>query len=146
MTAMFALGITSTPYKILLLIHVLGAITSFGLAMAYYTLAKTNPEGLKRTHNRIVLPALIITWFTGNGVVGLSEKYYTNEQTWVILSQIFWLAAAAVALVPLRSAIAKLVADNSESNRKRIAMMIGMFHLCLSALVILMVFKFGGPT
>ena len=145
MSAMFALGINSAPYKIVVLAHIISSIGAFGSTLAYHSLAKLSPEKLKKVHNYTVLPALVLTWILGNAAVGLSEKFYVNEQGWVVASQILFLVAIGVAGIPLRGAIMKLVTQNTEANQKKVSMFTGILHLILTGLIVMMVFKFGAP-
>lgn len=130
----------STGYKFFLLLHILAAIVAFGPLFAFGALSRTGRLAeLAKLHLYVTLPAMILTWVFGMGLVGMSDKLIKMSQTWIVLAVIFWLIALVVGAVLVRPA---LVNDSADA-RKKLSMGIGITHLCLVVLLYLMVFKPG---
>jgi uncharacterized membrane protein len=136
----------STGYKIVGVLHILAAIIAFGPLFLYPALQRAGAGArIARLHLRMTLPALVVTWALGMGLVGLSkpdgadESIFKMSQTWVILALIAWVILMLVSWFLIRPALS----DDSPAARSRMASGIGISHLLLVVLLYLMVFKPG---
>ena len=132
----------STGYKILGFLHILSAVVAFGPLFIYPSMqrAGAGPE-VARLHLRMSLPALVLTWVLGMGLVGMSKDAFEMSQTWIVLSLACWVALVAVSWFLIRPSLG----DGSESARSKLAAGIGATHLIVVVVIYLMVFKPGGP-
>ena len=85
------------------------------------------------------LPALVLTWVFGMGLVGMSEDNFEMSQTWIVLSLLGWVAAVAVSWFLIRPSLG----DDSESARSKLAAGVGASHLIAVVVLYLMIFKPG---
>ena len=130
----------STGYKFMLVLHILAAIVAFGPMFAIGALARTGRTAeLAKMHLYVTLPAVVLTWVFGMGLVGMSDKLFKMSQTWIVLAIIVWLIALVVNAVLVRPALT----DNSADARKKLSAGVGVTHLCLIVLLYLMTFKPG---
>lgn len=138
--------INKDGYKILFLLHILSAIVAFGPLFAVSALQRSGRTAeLARLYLYVCLPALVLTWVFGMGLVGMSKPAGSDEavikmsQTWIVLAVIVWLIAVVIGAVLIRPALT----DRSAQARSRLSAGIGVTHLCLIVLLYLMVFKPG---
>jgi hypothetical protein len=149
--------LNSTPYKVFLLLHVLGAIVAFGAAFVnpfVYRLAARDGVGpvvaraQATSGMRLSLPAIVFTGFIGFGLAGLSELPGTDvlqwemSQPWLLTAAIIWVVQAlvyALLVVPAQ----RRVAGGDLSADKRVAAYGGIIHLSLLVMLWLMTFKPG---
>ena len=87
------------------------------------------------------LPALVLVWVFGMGLVGMSKDNFEMSQTWIVLSLVGWVILMAVSWFLIRPAIT----DTSEAATKRFSAGIGVTHLLMIVILFLMVFKPGAP-
>jgi uncharacterized membrane protein len=138
----------SNGYRVLGLLHILAAVAAFGPLFIYPSMQRAGAGAeVARLHMRLSLPALVLTWVFGMGLVGLSkpdgsdETVFEMSQTWIVLSLLCWVAAVAVSWFLIRPSLG----DESESARSKLAAGIGVTHLIAVVVLYLMIFKPGGP-
>ncbi len=135
------MGITGTGYRLLLVLHLLAVVAAFGPMLLYPRLRREAPQVIRPLHDRLVLPALVLIWVLGMGLVGLSDDAWELTDTWIALSLVLWLVALAVAFFVQRPALA--AADRDRAAQSRLAASTGVVHLILVVVIYLMVFKPG---
>jgi len=130
----------STGYQILGILHVLAAIIAFGPLFIYPSLQRAGAGAtIAKLHLRLVLPALVLVWVLGMGLVGASDSVWEMSQTWIVLSIIGWVVLMVVSWFLIRPSLG----DTSESARSKLASGIGITHLLLIVMLNLMIFKPG---
>jgi hypothetical protein len=130
----------STGYQILGVLHVLAAIIAFGPLFIYPSLQRAGAGAtIARLHLRLVLPALVLVWVLGMGLVGASDSVWEMSQTWIVVSLIGWVVLMVVSWFLIRPSLG----DTSESARSKLASGIGITHLLLIVMLYLMIFKPG---
>jgi hypothetical protein len=135
-----ALTVTSTGYRIVVMLHIVAAIVAFGPLFVYPSLGRAGAGAtIAKLHLRLVLPALAITGVLGIALVGMSDKVFEMSQTWVVLALIAWVILLVVSWFMVRPALT----DPTPAARSRLASGIGVSHLLLIVLLYLMVFKPG---
>lgn len=166
------MGIGTTGYKIVFLLHILSAIIGFGAVLlngVYGAEAKKRrgAEGLAifQANERVsgigqVFILLVPLW--GIGLVFMSDGAWGFSQTWVWLAIVIYAIALTVALAVIRPAanrheslMKELIGGPApaggpppqvaqlEANGKRMAMAGGLTHLALVAVLVLMIWKPG---
>lgn len=137
---MLAIFPISNGYKILGLFHILAVVIAFGPLFLYPTLHRAGQsQTIARLHLMMALPALVLVWVFGMGLVGMSDDAVEMTETWIVLSLIGWVLAMVVSWFLIRPALT----DRSATARSRLSAGIGITHLLLLVIVILMVFKPG---
>lgn len=135
-----ALSLTTTGFRIVGLIHILAAVVAFGPLFLYPALHRAGAsKAIAALHMRMTLPALVIVWVAGMGLVGMSEKVFKMSQTWIALALVSWLILMAVSWFMIRPALT----DSSDAARGRLAAGTGISHLLLIVTLYLMIFKPG---
>ncbi len=127
-----------TLYAVFLFLHIVAAIIAAGSLFVLPALARADAGAALRQYTRLVLPALALGGIAGYGLVGLSDGGWTYVQTWVLVSQVLWVAVLAVGIAVVRPALAA-----GAGGRSRLSAGIGASHLLLLVIVALMVFKPG---
>jgi uncharacterized membrane protein len=160
-----AVLIDTFTYKALLAVHVLATIAAFGPLLVVTILGRvaTKRPGeagaelvsvAVNVNKRTSMPALVVAVVAGIGLVVKSEKIYTFEQGWISAAFTIVILIALLSWFVLQPALQRLqlVAASKESSqdelrsaRARVAMSTGVIHLGMLALVVLMVWKPGGP-
>lgn len=137
---MLAIYDFSTGYRIMGVLHVLAVVTAFGPLLVYPTLLRAGDSaGVAKLHMRIALPALVLVWVLGMGMVGMSDKAVEMSDTWIVLSLLGWVIAMVVSWFLIRPAIT----DDGADARQKLSMGTGITHLLMVVIVVLMVFKPG---
>ena len=137
---MLAIYNVSNGYRFLGLLHVLSAVVAFGPLFIYPSMQRAGAGSeVARLHLRMSLPALVVTWVLGMGLVGMSKDQFEMSQTWIVLSLLGWVAAVAVSWFLIRPSLG----DNSDSAKSKLAAGIGITHLIVVVVVYLLVFKRG---
>lgn len=127
-------------YRVLYLVHLLSAITTFGPLFLYPQLQKSGQtQVVAKMHMRLVFPSLVILWVAGMGMAGVG-KISLAGTPFVTASILLWLIALVVSWFMIRPALN----DPSEKTRKIMAAGIGITHLILVVGLYLMIFKPGG--
>ena len=139
---MLAIWNFSNGYRILGLLHILSAVAAFGPLFIYPAMQRAGAGAeLARLHLRVSLPALVLTWAFGMGLVGTSEDNFEMSQSWIVLSLLCWVAAVVISWFLIRPALS----DASASASSKLAAGIGATHLIAVVVLYLMVFKPGAP-
>ena len=137
---MLAIFPISTGYKVLGLLHILAVIVAFGPLFLYPTLQRAGQtQTVARMHLLMSLPALVLVWVFGMGLVGMSDDAIEMSETWVVLSLIGWAILMVVSWFLIRPALT----DTSPAARARLSAGIGITHLLLAVIIILMIWKPG---
>jgi hypothetical protein len=130
----------STGYRLVGVLHVLSAVAAFGPLFIYPSMQRAGAGAeVAKLHVRLSLPALVLSWVFGMGLVGMSKDNFEMSQTWIVLSLLCWVAAVAVSWFLIRPSLD----DSSESARSKLAAGIGVTHLIAVVVIYLMVFKPG---
>ncbi|MBM3683045.1 MAG: hypothetical protein FJW83_00685 [Actinobacteria bacterium] len=128
----------STAYKIQLILHVLMAVVAFGPLFVLPRLHRADADAAAKFHLRVSLPALVLTWVFGMGLMGLSDKAWGFGQLWIDLSTLLWVVLVAVAAAVIAPGLRK-----GAEGRARVAAGMGVSHLLVVVVLALMVFKPG---
>ena len=137
---MLAIYDISNGYQVLGVLHILAAVVAFGPLFIYPSMQRAGAGAeVARLHLRLSLPALVLSWVFGMGLVGMSDDAIEMSQTWIVLSLLCWVAAVAISWFLIRPSLG----DNSESARSKLAAGIGASHLVAVVVIYLMVFKPG---
>jgi uncharacterized membrane protein len=143
--------IGSTPYKVMLLLHVLLVVVGFAPAWLSPVLVRLTANGdraageaLEVSILRYSLGGLAAAGILGFGLAGMSDKVFKMSQTWLSLAIVLWLAQLVMIFFFTRPAIKAFTAGDA-SARGRIGMATGITHLLLLVMLYLMIFKPGGP-
>ena len=137
---MLAIFPFSTGYEILGLLHILAVIVAFGPLFLYPTLQRAGQTPtIARMHLMMSLPALVLVWVFGMGLVGMSEDAIEMSETWVVLSLIGWVILMVVSWFLIRPGLT----DTSSAARGRLSAGIGVTHLLLAVIIVLMIWKPG---
>jgi len=130
----------STGYQIVGFLHILAAIVAFGPLFIYPSMQRAGAGAeVARLHMRMTLPALVLTWVLGVGLVGMSDDVIEMSETWVVLALVAWVALVAVSWFLIRPSLG----DSSETARAKLSAGIGATHLLATVALYLMVFKPG---
>jgi uncharacterized membrane protein len=143
--------IGSTPYKVMLLLHVLLVVVGFAPAWLSPVLVRLTANGdraageaLEVSILRYSLGGLAAAGILGFGLAGMSDKVFKMTQTWLSIAIVLWLAQLVMIFFFARPAIKAFTAGDA-SARGRIGMATGITHLLLLVMLYLMIFKPGGP-
>ena len=130
----------STGYQVMGALHIVAVLVAFGPLFMYPTLQRSGAsQPVARLHVRLTLPALVLVWVIGMGMVGMSDDQIEMTQTWIVLSLLGWVALMLVSWFLIRPALT----DTGEGARSRMAAGIGVTHLLVIAIIFLMIFKPG---
>ncbi len=162
------MGVTSTLYRIVELLHILAAIVGFGGLIAHGAYNANAFKGkasdaisvLRSTAgvSNIAMNAIYALFALGIALVALSDGFHGFGDPWVSASFVVWFAVVGISHGMVRPAIAALTesaeaaapdsllsADNSAmAAAKKLAMGEGLVQLLLAVALVLMVFQFGG--
>ena len=135
---MFAVEEISTGYQVLGLVHIVAAVVAFGPLLVYPTLRRAGATAeMAKLHLYVSLPALVLVWALGMGMVGTSKSTIEMSDTWIVLALASWVVLMVVSWFLIRPAIT----DPGDQTTKRLAMGTGITHLLLVFTLWLMVFK-----
>ena len=146
-------GIGSTPYRIMLLLHVLAVIVAFGAPFVQPSLYRLSArEGAggsvagaqAAATTRVMLPALLVAGVLGFGLAGMSDDVYELSQGWLVAAVVLWLGQAALYVFGIVPAL-RQVGAGEEVPVKRVSILTGVLHLSLVVMLWLMIWKPGGP-
>jgi len=138
--AVLAILPISTGYELLGLLHILSVIAAFGPLFTYPSMLRAGAGAeVAKWHLRLSLPALVLVWVFGMGLVGLSDDAFEMSDGWIVASLILWVGLVAVSWFLIRPSLA----DTSERARSMLGAGLGITHLGLVVLLWLMVFKPG---
>jgi hypothetical protein len=128
----------STGYKILLLIHILAVIVAFGGNFVQPMLARAGnvaEETFAKVALYIQLPAIVVLFVAGMGLVGMSDSRWEFSQTWVSIAFLVAIAAGVVQYLVSRAW--------KQGKAKSVPMLTGILHLLLVIAVYLMIWHPG---
>jgi hypothetical protein len=132
--------IDSTPYRIVMMVHIIAAVAAFGPLFLYPALRKAGATTtMAATHMRLTFPALVVLWVLGMGLSGMSDDAYKMSQLWLTLSILNWVVLVVVSWFLIRPAMT----DASEAATKKLAAGTGITHLGLVVGLVLMIWKPG---
>lgn len=132
----------STGYKIVGLLHILSALVAFGPLFIYPSMQRAGAGAeLAKMHLRVSVPALVLTWVLGIGLVGMSKDVFEMSQTWIVLSILLWVVLGSVSWFLIRPSLG----DSGESAKAKLSAGVGATHLLVVVIIYLMVFKPGAP-
>lgn len=130
----------STGYQVLGVLHVLAVVVAFGPLFLYPRLQRAGATTVVAAlHLRLVMPALLMVWVLGMGLVGMSQDFIEMSQTWIVLSLTCWVVLAVVSAFLIRPALN----DTGPAARARLSAGIGITHLLMIVVLALMTFKPG---
>jgi uncharacterized membrane protein len=130
----------SNGYQIVGTLHILAVIVAFGPLFLYPALQRAGAsQTVARLHVRLALPALVLVWVLGMGLVGMSDEAWSMTQTWIVLSLVGWVVLMVVSWFLIRPALT----DRSPQAAGKMASGIGITHLLMVVILFLMVFKPG---
>jgi len=128
----------STGYKFFLLIHVIAVVVAFGGNFIQPMLSRAGnvaDETFAKASLYIQLPAIVVVFVAGMGLIGMSDESWTFSQTWVSIA--FLVTIVAVVLQYLVGRAFK------SGNVKQVPMLTGGLHLMLVVALYLMIWKPG---
>jgi uncharacterized membrane protein len=130
----------SNGYELLGLLHILSVIAAFGPLFVYPSLVRAGAGAeVARWHLRLSLPALVLAWVFGMGLVGASDDLIEMSDGWIIASLLVWVILVVVSWFLIRPSLS----DSSERARSLLSAGIGITHVGLIVMLWLMVFKPG---
>ncbi len=130
----------STGSEVLGFLHILAVIAAFGPLFVYPSMQRAGASAeLAKLHVRLTLPALVLVWVFGMGLVGTSKDNFAMSDTWIVLSLAAWVALVAVSWLLIRPALS----DTGDAARSKLAAGVGATHLLATVVLYLMVFKPG---
>ncbi len=132
------MGIESTGYRILLLVHLLAVVVAFGGNFVQPMLRRAgnaSDEAYGKAVMYVQLPAVIVLWVAGMGLVGMSDELYQLTQVWIVVGLVAFLVAALVTFLVGRA--------YRNGAGDRVAPLVGILHLSLVVGVVAMVWKPG---
>jgi uncharacterized membrane protein len=138
--AVLAIYPISNGYELLGLLHILSVIAAFGPLFIYPSLVRAGAGAeVAKWHLRLSLPALVLAWVFGMGLVGLSDDLFEMSDGWIVASLLVWVVLVLVSWFLIRPSLS----DSSERARSMLSAGIGITHVGLVVMLWLMVFKPG---
>lgn len=150
---MLLAAVGDTPYRIVLLLHILTAMAAFAPAFTH-PLITNQSKGLgnqghgtvmgylSANGRKVYAPALILTGFLGFALQGISDGAWSFSQTWMIGAIVVWIAMNGVLHGMLLPAERKL-ADGDSSGDAGVQRGGMIISLLLLIMLWLMIFKPG---
>ena len=150
---MLIAAVGDTPYRIMLILHVLTAMAAFAPAFVHPFLTnqskglgddghRTMMGHLLANGRRIYAPALIVTGVLGFGLQGMSSGAWEFSQGWIIGAIVVWIAMNGVLHGLIMPNEAKM-ADGDAQAQKLVDMGGMIITTLLIVMLYLMVFKPG---
>ena len=137
---MLAIYDISNGYQLFGLLHIVSVVAAFGPLFVYPSLVRAGAGAeVARWHLRLSLPALVLAWVFGMGMVGMSDKPIEMSDSWIVASLVIWVGLVVVSWFLIRPSLV----DTSERARSMLGAGIGITHLALVVLLWLMIFKPG---
>jgi uncharacterized membrane protein len=138
--AVLAILPISDGYQLLGLLHILSVIAAFGPLFIYPSMLRAGAAtDVARWHLRLSLPALVLVWVFGMGMVGTSDDLIKMSDGWIVASLLLWVTLVLVSWFLVRPSLT----DTGERARSMLSAALGITHLGLVVLLWLMVFKPG---
>ena len=145
--------IDDTPYRIVLLLHILTAMASIAPVFAHPFLSKQS-ETLDNENQKLLLgfmasnsariyaPALVVTGLLGFALVGMSDSFFALSQGWLVAAFVVWIALNGVlhgALIPAE----RRWASGDSTAQSRVDALGGLMTMLMLIMLYLMIFKPG---
>ena len=132
------MGIGSTGYNILNVLHILCAVVAFGPLFLYPSLQRAGATAqIAKLHLYMVIPAMVLLWVFGMGLVGMSDEAIQMSDVWISGGLGAWLVALGVSVFLVRPALTEV----GDSDKSKLAAGTGVIHLMLVIGLYFMVFK-----
>lgn len=128
----------STGYSVLLLIHILAVVVAFGPNFVQPLLARSanvSNDAFAKTALYVQLPALVVVFVAGMGMVGMSDNSWQFSQSWVSIAFLLAIAAGVLQFLIGRA--------YQRADTKAVPALTGGLHLLLVVAVYLMIWKPG---
>lgn len=140
-------AIWDTPYNILYLVHIFSVILGVGMAFIAPMMAvrarrasgQALAEIVNETASKVMFPMFLVAGIAGGAMVGLSEKVYTFQQTWLSIGGAIWILVLALTAAVYPPSWLRLF-NLTEGRKQALG---GILHLSLAVMLILMTWKFG---
>jgi uncharacterized membrane protein len=130
----------SNGYQLFGLLHVASVVAAFGPLFIYPSLVRAGAGNeVAKWHLRLSLPALVLAWVFGMGMIGMSDNAIEMSDSWIVASLAIWVGLVVVSWFLIRPSLT----DSSERARSMLAAGTGITHLALVVLLWLMIFKPG---
>jgi uncharacterized membrane protein len=130
----------SNGYKLLGFLHIVSVVAAFGPLFIYPSMQRAGAGAtVAKLHLRLSLPATVLAWVLGMGLVGASDDNFAMSDGWIVASIAIWVALVAVSWFLIRPALT----DTSDVGRSKLAAGVGATHLLVVVVLYLMVFKPG---
>ena len=167
-TTVRSMGVTSTLYRIVNLLHILAAIVGFGGLIAHGAYNANAFKGkasdavavLRSTAGvtNIAMNSIYAVFALGIALVALSDGFHSFGDPWVSASFVVWFGIVGIShgmVRPAMTALAEsaqaaapesLLSDDASAMdaAKKLAVGEGLVQLLLAVALVLMVFQFGG--
>ena len=145
-------AVTDTPYKVMLLLHILSAMVAFAPSFVNpFIVMKMEGETRNRAletvtsaSRKLYAPALALTGLLGFGVAGMSDDVYKVSQGWLIAAVLLWIAMNGIVRAVVLPGERAIVAGD-RSAEKRVAAGGSTISVLLIVMLWLMIFKPGWP-
>lgn len=139
---MLAIQPISDLYQIFAVLHLIAVVAAFGPLFVYPSMQRAGAtQAVARVHLFLALPALVLVWVLGMGLVGMSKDSIEMSQTWIVLSLVGWVVMMLVSWFLIRPALD----DGGPDARRKLSAGLGITHLLMVVTIFLMVFKPGAP-
>ena len=145
--------VDSSAYKVLLFLHILSVIIAFAPAFVWpfvsVRLRKAN-QPVGATINQLAGgntlkihgPAFAASGIFGFGLIGVSDKVWAFDQTWISIAMLLWFLGLGV-MFGLMAPAEKKAEAGDEGAEAKLTMYGGMLHLLLFLLLVDMIWKPG---
>jgi uncharacterized membrane protein len=145
--------IDDTPYRILLILHIVTAMAAFAPAFVHPVIlsrlsdAGTDVRGpllhaMTRNGRILYGPALLVNGLLGFGLAGMSDKIYKMSQGWLVAAFLIWVVMNGLLHAVILPAEKQLSAGDDAAQRKLDAGG-ALLSILLIVMLYLMVFKPG---
>ncbi|MEZ5374542.1 MAG: hypothetical protein R2704_17840 [Microthrixaceae bacterium] len=132
------MGIGTTGYNLLNVLHILCAVVAFGPLFLYPALQRAGATAqIAKLHLFMVIPAMVLLWVFGMGLVGMSDDAFEMTDVWVAGALVVWLVALGTSVFLIRPALSEV----GDAARSKLAAGTGVTHLMLVIALYFMVFK-----
>lgn len=148
-------AVDSFGYRLFFLLHILTVIVAFSSAFVVPVLQSRFKsaggavpddvlDAVAKSALQIHGPALVLAGLFGLGLVGLSDEVWKFDQTWVSIALLLWFLMLGVQFALLAPAQRKAGTGDAAAEG-RTSMFTGMLHILLLLMLIVMIWKPGGP-
>jgi len=133
-------SITSSGYRIVLLIHILSVVLAFGPNFVGPILRRNGATnlGMTKMSRAVQLPSIAITFLSGILLIVLSDEVWSFEKPWISTAFLVAIAAGVVLFL-----LATVYERSDEGAEKLVGMYSGILHLLLVVGLVMMIWKPG---